>query len=613
MADLENIKDVEEEIGFKIPRINFDEIAFENMSSEERSDYKDYQYHKDRYEFYKQNKICYYDKETSEGKRKIVFLQITHTNLKKIPFSIFSLLNLKELNLSHNKITKIPEAIKKIEVLGKLNLSNNELTELPDFLFPYSDTILSSMYSLDFSYNKIEKIPKSFFEDYWNRSSSDSYEFLLKPHEDISLRFEQYYNIKVNIYQNNFKYPPLTSFKDLETDIENYYKIQEEKKTEDVFFNAKNKIELPYAIKSLKVNNYQGLTDISIEKIPLDTKWIFVTGENGYGKTSLLQSIVIGFLGNKDEKNILTETAEIYLEYKNTGDNIVNAISADETSASSSFDFVDKFQLFAAYGPTRLNKNPYPPNDSKTNSLFKSFGQLLDIEDKLGKWKNENSQKEYFTSTIEILKQLLTPQITDIIVRPEGSETLVRYIEFNSNEERKFEELASGYKSIISMVGDIMIRLSKHQEEVKDLKKLAGIVLIDEIDLHLHPKWQKAMVEKLTELFPRIQFIASTHSPIPILGAPKNTVIINVQREEGKGITAEKSTTDFSRLMPNSLLSSPIFNFEELIANSKPNNKFPHTEDEYKEIQEKEKLQNELSKFLTDKKTNELLNLLNAE
>jgi predicted ATP-binding protein involved in virulence len=69
------------------------------------------------------------------------------------------------------------------------------------------------------------------------------------------------------------------------------------------------------------------------------------------------------------------------------------------------------------------------------------------------------------------------------------------------------------------MIGDMMLCLFEQQIEVVDPAELAGIVLIDEIDIHLHPKWQKRVPEILHENFPKVQFIVSTHSPIPLLGA----------------------------------------------------------------------------------------------
>jgi predicted ATP-binding protein involved in virulence len=263
-----------------------------------------------------------------------------------------------------------------------------------------------------------------------------------------------------------------------------------------------------------------------------------------------------------------------------------------------------------------LHKNPRPFNDSKSNSLFNSVGELLDIEERMIAWEKDLAQSNYFKSVKEILIELLSPQITEIIINREGSDTAVNYFEFSDkgmNYPKRFSELASGYRSIISMVGDIIIRLSKNQKIKSNFKELSGIVLIDEIDLHLHPKWQKALVEKLTQIFPKIQFIASTHSPIPLLGAPVNTVVINVQRSEEKGITAEKLDIDFSTLTPNSILSSPIFGFEELVPVSKTDDDFVHTEKDFKKISEKQKTRKKIAKYLSPEKTDEFLKLLNDD
>lgn len=61
----------------------------------------------------------------------------------------------------------------------------------------------------------------------------------------------------------------------------------------------------------------------------------------------------------------------------------------------------------------------------------------------------------------------------------------------------------SGYRSIIAMVGDFIIRLSENNRFIDSFNELEGIVIIDEFDNHLHPKWQKMLVQKLTDIFPK--------------------------------------------------------------------------------------------------------------
>ncbi|TGO02156.1 hypothetical protein PN36_29565 [Candidatus Thiomargarita nelsonii] len=78
-----------------------------------------------------------------------------------------------------------------------------------------------------------------------------------------------------------------------------------EKPSKDVFFD--NTASLACAIKQIHIKNYQGIIDTHITAIPIDSQWLFLTGENSFGKTSVLQAIAIGLLGKQDKNRILTE------------------------------------------------------------------------------------------------------------------------------------------------------------------------------------------------------------------------------------------------------------------------------------------------------------------
>ena len=77
----------------------------------------------------------------------------------------------------------------------------------------------------------------------------------------------------------------------------------------------------------------------------------------------------------------------------------------------------------------------------------------------------------------------------------------------------RVDQLSDGEKCLFAMVGDLARRLAIANPVGDEPLKGEGIVLIDEIDLHLHPSWQRMVVAKLTETFPNCQFILSTHSP----------------------------------------------------------------------------------------------------
>ncbi|MEB0078735.1 AAA family ATPase [Pseudomonas sp. CCI3.2] len=80
-------------------------------------------------------------------------------------------------------------------------------------------------------------------------------------------------------------------------------------------------------------------------------------------------------------------------------------------------------------------------------------------------------------------------------------------------------QLSQGEKSMMALVGDIARRLAMMNPSLKNPLEGDGIVLIDEVDLHLHPKWQRTLVRQLTTTFPNCQFLLTTHSPLVISDA----------------------------------------------------------------------------------------------
>ena len=76
--------------------------------------------------------------------------------------------------------------------------------------------------------------------------------------------------------------------------------------------------------------------------------------------------------------------------------------------------------------------------------------------------------------------------------------------------------LSAGYQSLLWMLMEISFRIALLNPEMSDYSQAEGIVLIDEIDMHLHPRWQWKILDALHSSFPKVQFIAATHSPIII-------------------------------------------------------------------------------------------------
>lgn len=120
--------------------------------------------------------------------------------------------------------------------------------------------------------------------------------------------------------------------------------------------------------------------------------------------------------------------------------------------------------------------------------------------------------------------------LTGIFVTPSGHK-----------EKLLFSQLSDGYRNIIGIAADLAYRCLKLNPHLgKDaLKETPGLVLIDEIDLHLHPNWQRRIVSDLKSAFPKIQFVATTHSPFIVQSLKSNEVwnldkIMDISPEELK-------------------------------------------------------------------------------
>ena len=106
-------------------------------------------------------------------------------------------------------------------------------------------------------------------------------------------------------------------------------------------------------------------------------------------------------------------------------------------------------------------------------------------------------------------------------------------------------QLSDGEKCLIAMVGDLARRMAIANPERSEPLEGEGIILIDEIDLHLHPKWQRMIVPRLQEVFPKCQFIISTHSPHVITHVHPESLYLLMQTDSG--IVAERLAESYGK------------------------------------------------------------------
>lgn len=390
--------------------------------------------------------------------------------------------------------------------------------------------------------------------------------------------------------------------------------------------------DYPAYISQISIKDFCGIKEINIEDLPNNTQWIFLTGMNGSGKTSILRALTLALCPNVKEHKDYHDMSDFKIFISlHKGESKINILSEK-----------DKLQLnnlylskgFAAYGPSRLiagdlnTRNSLSEKELKRRqapaySIFHSDGILLEFASNINAMvrnTRDHIEREKFNiireTLIECIEPLAKIEVTHIITKgAESDSTSVLYTEKDMFDNYFspviFSQISSGTKSLIAMLGDMMTRLFVQQPAVYDIAELEGIVLIDEIDIHFHPTQQKSLIETLTKSFPKIQFIATTHSPIPFLGAPKGSIIYTVNRTVQDGVTLKRLDDKImlDKIMPNAILSSPIFGLDDLVPSAKDENEIPITEDDYNEIKLYEKLEKDVVSFLTNEKQKELIDL----
>ena len=111
-------------------------------------------------------------------------------------------------------------------------------------------------------------------------------------------------------------------------------------------------------------------------------------------------------------------------------------------------------------------------------------------------------------------------------------------------EKRSLGELSGGCRAVLALAGDLARRMAQGNPHLADPLHSEAVVLIDEVDLHLHPSWQQRILRDLTRTFPNAQFIVSTHSP-QVLTTVMPEQIVELHREDGAVLASRAAATTY--------------------------------------------------------------------
>ncbi|MGM3307190.1 AAA family ATPase [Anabaena sp. WFMT] len=346
-------------------------------------------------------------------------------------------------------------------------------------------------------------------------------------------------------------------------------------------------------VKQLKMQSFRGIGDLTLDFDEKKTT-VFI-GVNGVGKSSILDCTAIllsrftsaiqhstssGRLFKEEEvqngKNethnqiiIAFESEEVTWSLtkvkkgriKDTSSNLSALIKISENiknKLSSSDEY--NLPIVVYYSTNRAvldiplkirTKHSFEQIDAYENALmgegsdfrifFEWFRKQEDLENELRLEDNTAYRDQQLEAVRQAISSLI-PSFSNLRVR--RSPTLRMTLQKN-DEELIINQLSDGEKCLLAMVGDLARRLAIANPSLEDPLQGFGVVLIDEIELHLHPKWQREIIPALTRTFPNCQFIVTTHSPQVISEVKPEGIYI--LKKTDNGVIAVRPESSYGR------------------------------------------------------------------
>ena len=344
-------------------------------------------------------------------------------------------------------------------------------------------------------------------------------------------------------------------------------------------------------LKKIRVENFRCFENMEME---LDPKFNMIVGVNGTGKTAVLEAIRIAIgslfldvdkykdkiwspgialddvrLSNLEKQypvKIMSEAVidevqisripmfenpalivwERSLETKGGKTTQINAREMKSLSSALQKKIRDNdnstpIPLIAYYSTDRFKKEKkdvgIEPNGSRLRGYYNALDPLTNIKFFLDLYFTETlSELQHRTSSpmlaaVNSAVKICIDDCKNLLFDVKENELMIHFA--SSNEQLPFHVLSDGVRSTIAMVMEIAFRchlLNPYLQENAALET-PGIVLIDEVDLHLHPAWQKKVIEDLRKAFPKMQFIVTTHAPL-VIGSLKEGKIFSINENK---------------------------------------------------------------------------------
>jgi len=317
-------------------------------------------------------------------------------------------------------------------------------------------------------------------------------------------------------------------------------------------------------IERLQVRNVRLLAEQELSFLREDGKprlWTVIVGENGLCKSTILQSIALTALGPKLAtalaqdaqrfRNIEAEEAAVLTAtFRDpTGEPLLSSLAIEpgrhdlvgDTEGAQRLDEVRAYRrpgwFVAGYGVGRFLAQPgevalpLDPVVDRVEGLFDWRHKMLGLEFSAAFGKGRLA-KRFFNALSRILLTqdeqggAILPGLTSVPWRLETASARFGLTAGGRKLAIPVHWLSDGYQAMIAWIADLLGQAIMDQGTAVKTAELEGIVLLDEIDLHLHPTWQRHIVPILKRVFPKLQFVVTTHSPLVLAGFEKEEILM---------------------------------------------------------------------------------------